>query len=100
MPNSLIECPSGQWTQVVSNNPESLTFQVQSLNQVLIYPSASAVDEPDVDPAVGIEYGYHRGEVNTTIAALFPGFDSPLSLWAYVQGDISVSVFLSYSDDD
>ena len=97
MPNSLIECPSGEWTKIVTGTPDSLTFQVQSLNQIVVYPSSSANEEPDVNTAIGLEYGYHRGEVNTTIAALFPGFGSPASLWAFVESDSSATVFMSSS---
>ena len=85
-----INIPTTVWTQLTDADVTSITFQNRGAYPLLVKATDNATAPDNTEGA--ILYNPAQGERNVLMSDLFPGIDSPVRLWGYCFGQISVSV--------
>lgn len=87
-----VSLPSSTWTQITNANATSITFQNLGDGVIVIKGTVGAVAPSDATG--GIQYLPGQGEINVTLADLFPGVSGANRIYAYAQrstGSVSVN---------
>ena len=85
-----VKVPNQVWTEVTNGNVTSITFQCFANTPVFLKATSAAVAPTTIEGCLRYESGY--GEVNKTLAALFPGVTAPVRLYAYCNSNAQIEV--------
>lgn len=89
---TLVQCTPGEWTQLTNANATTVVFQVVT-GAVLVRATDDATSPT---PTTGLLFRTHEGNVDLTLAEIFPG-GTPVRLWARPQGGTPAAVLVSHA---
>lgn len=85
-----VDVAKGTWTQLTAADVAAITFQNIGSSYVLISGTNGATAPGSTDGA--LRYNPGQGEMNTSVADMFPGVSGVNRIWAYCVGTSQVSV--------